>query len=316
MNRIDRLTAILIHLQSKRIVKAKEIAGRFKISIRTVYRDIRALEDAGVPIGAQAGEGYSIIEGYHLPPVMFSRQEAGALLIGGKLIEKFSDDSVSSQFESALYKIRSVLSDADKEYIDNLNTNVEVLKHTGHEKDGHTKDFLSDLQSQVARHKITEIEYHSGYKDETTTRLIEPIGLCFWGANWHLIAFCTLRNEYRDFRVTRIKRLTATGMIFDADRHESLQDLVQKLLPSEKMKPAVVRFEKSAATEIKEQKYYFGLVSEKDMGDRVEMHFLSSSYSYLSNWLMTFTDKVEIVSPNELMNLLRHKAKELYQHYR
>ncbi len=80
MNRIDRLSAILIQLQSKQVVKAQEVADRFGISLRTVYRDIKSLEEAGIPIGAEAGKGYFIMDGYHLPPVMFTKEEASALL--------------------------------------------------------------------------------------------------------------------------------------------------------------------------------------------------------------------------------------------
>lgn len=82
MNRIDRLTAILTHLQTKRLVKAQHLADRFNISLRTVYRDIRALEEAGVPIIGEAGAGYSLLEGYRLPPVMFTQEEAMAFEIG------------------------------------------------------------------------------------------------------------------------------------------------------------------------------------------------------------------------------------------
>ena len=102
MNRLDRLTAILIHLQSKRVVRASEIADRFEISLRTVYRDIRSLEEAGVPIGAEAGVGY-FLENYHLPPVMFTNAEASALVFGGKFIEKMADSSLQEPFTSALF---------------------------------------------------------------------------------------------------------------------------------------------------------------------------------------------------------------------
>src|SRR5689334_22898242 len=108
MNRIDRLTAILIQLQSKRIVKAKEIAERFDISLRTVYRDIRALEEAGISIGSDAGIGYYLSEGYHLPPVMFTIEEASALITAGKLMEEFSDLHLKKHFDSALYKIKAI----------------------------------------------------------------------------------------------------------------------------------------------------------------------------------------------------------------
>ena len=115
MNRIDRLTAILIQLQTKQVVTAQEIANRFEISLRTVYRDVRALEEAGVPIGAEAGKGYFLSEGFHLPPVMFTPEEANALMLGSKLIEGQTDNSIKHHFYEAMLKIKSVLKNAEKE---------------------------------------------------------------------------------------------------------------------------------------------------------------------------------------------------------
>src|SRR5258705_13239674 len=109
MNRIDRLTAILIQLQSKKIVKAEEIANRFEISLRTVYRDVKALMEAGGPIGSEAGTGYFIGDGYHLTPVMFSQDEASAMMMAGKLGERMTDQSVPTAFDGALLKIKSGL---------------------------------------------------------------------------------------------------------------------------------------------------------------------------------------------------------------
>src|SRR5688572_29301370 len=105
MNRIDRLHAILTHLQSKKKVTAQDIADRFNISLRTVYRDVKALEESGVPVIGEAGIGYSVMEGYRLPPVMFTQEEASALIMGAKLAEKFTDHSVRKHFDAALYKI-------------------------------------------------------------------------------------------------------------------------------------------------------------------------------------------------------------------
>ena len=109
MNRIDRVTAVLIQLQSKKIVKAQDIAERFSISLRTVYRDINTLQEAGVPIIGEAGLGYSIMDGYRLPPVMFTKEEATAFLTAEKLIEKFTDPSTEVSYKSAMYKVRAVL---------------------------------------------------------------------------------------------------------------------------------------------------------------------------------------------------------------
>lgn len=101
MNRINRVTSILIQLQSKKIIPAKEIAQRFNISLRTVYRDIRTLEEAGIPIGSEAGKGYFLVEGFLLPPVMFTAAEVGALITAGKFLNCHGDESFIKDFDSA-----------------------------------------------------------------------------------------------------------------------------------------------------------------------------------------------------------------------
>ena len=210
MNRIDRLTAILILLQSKRVIKAHEVAERFAISLRTVYRDIRALEDAGIPVGAQAGTGYFLTEGYHLPPVMFTRREAGALLLGAKLIEKFSDMMVNRHFAGALDKIKAVMGQADQDNLNRLDNLITVLNTPAPIQDGVSGNWLIDIQAVLSQSRVIRIDYHSGYKDELTTRSVEPLGLCFYADRWHLLAYCQLRRDYRDFRVDRIRNVAVT----------------------------------------------------------------------------------------------------------
>jgi predicted DNA-binding transcriptional regulator YafY len=102
MNRVDRLMAMIVHLQSRRLVRAEDIAAHFEISVRTVYRDIAALGEAGIPILGEAGVGYGLAKGYYLPPVMFTAEEASALFMGGKLVEHLTDASLRKHMESAL----------------------------------------------------------------------------------------------------------------------------------------------------------------------------------------------------------------------
>ncbi|NNF98328.1 MAG: YafY family transcriptional regulator [Desulfobacteraceae bacterium] len=315
MNRIDRLTAILIYLQTRRIVKAKDIAVRFDVSLRTIYRDIRALEEAGVPIGAEAGIGYFIIEGYHLPPVMFTRSEAGAMLIGGKLIEKYSDISVNKHFVSAMEKILAVLNIHEKDYLEQLNTHIEVL-HAQHQTPGPvTTNYLSRLQTDLAEKKIITIDYHSAYKDEHTVRRIEPLGLCFYGDHWHLIAFCHLRDDYRDFRVDRIQKLTDTEKTFDPNRHDSLKKLIRRMVLSTELYPAVIRFNIKTAASIRDYKHYYGFVEETKFRQYVEMNFMVPDYSYFATWIITFGEKAKILGPPELMEEVKKLAKIIYYHY-
>src|SRR6266404_758531 len=127
MNRVDRLMAMVVRLQSRRVVRAEDIAADFEISVRTVYRDIVALGEAGIPILAEPGVGYGLAKGYHLPPVMFTAEEASALFMGGKLVDHLTDASLRKQMESALLKIRSVLPRDRLDYLDRLERSTAVV---------------------------------------------------------------------------------------------------------------------------------------------------------------------------------------------
>lgn len=315
MNRIDRLTAILLKLQTQRIVRGKEIAERFGISLRTVYRDIRALENAGVPIGSEVGLGYFLAEGFHLPPIMFTTDEANSLLLGSKLIEKFSDISVNRYFAGAMDKIKLVLDTKASEHLNALSSYIEVLKTAPGSRNGFPNDILAEIQAVLGRNRVIRIEYTSGYKEETTQRMIEPLGLCFYAAAWHLLAYCRLRSDYRDFRVDRIHSITATQSNFDTARHGDLKDLIERMVYSTDVKPACVRFEPAAARFARDQKYYFGFVEQKELDGQIEMHFLTASYEGIARWLLSFVDAVEVISPEPLKAVLRRHARRLYEHH-
>ncbi len=126
--RFDRIVAILIQLQSKKIVKAQELADRFDCSLRTIYRDIRTLEASGVPIYSEAGVGYALMEGYRLPPVMFTREEISSFIAAEKLMQKFTDPSLGTHHASAMYKLKSVLRSADKDWLSNIESRVVIAK--------------------------------------------------------------------------------------------------------------------------------------------------------------------------------------------
>ncbi|HEX3009691.1 MAG TPA: YafY family protein, partial [Bacteroidales bacterium] len=215
MNRIDRVSAILIQLQGKRFVTAEEIARRFEISKRTAYRDLKTLEEAGVPIGAEPGRGYFLIEGYHLPPVMFTTNEASALLTAEKVIEKMADRSVNEEYKSAMYKIKAVLPEKEKHYLDRLDTNIEIFHHPPAVSPEAPNNYILDVQNALVNKKVLEIDYRAGYNEELVhNRMVEPVGLCFYSMGWHLIGFCRYRNDYRDFRLDRICRLIVPGNSF------------------------------------------------------------------------------------------------------
>lgn len=315
MNRIDRISAILIQLQSRNIVKAREIAERFDISLRTVYRDIRALEEAGVPIGAEAGKGYFITEGYHLPPVMFTREEAGSMLIAEKMVEKFTDRSVDKYYKSAMFKVKSVLDNAHKEYIKNLDAGIKIFYDKKNKNEGFPDSFIPDIQYAIAQKKVVKLHYQSYSKDEATTRDIEPMGICFYGVNWHLIAYCRLRKDYRDFRTDRIMKFVPTDMSFDISRRKGMDEYFDQLSKTLELQKVSVRFHKSLKADLERQKYYFGFMEEKAHKNYIEISFLVSQLDYFARWLLGFGKKAKVREPQGLKSLIKDMIHELMEGY-
>lgn len=313
MNRIDRLTAILVQLQTKRVVRAEEIADRFEISLRTVYRDVKALMEAGVPIGSEAGKGYFIVDGYHLPPVMFTEDEASAMLVGGKLVEKMADKSVRTAFESAMHKIRAVLNESEKDHLQNLETHIEIFTRSKYE--GERKDFpdhfLTDIQRAVARKEALRIEY-CNVDDEHTQREVEPIGIFYYSLSWHLIGWCRLRNGYRDFRADRIKSLVNTGEHFEGRNLISLKEYFQSMFQSNKdLLRVVVTFDKSALR----GRPIYGSIGLTDLGERVRAEFLMDNLSHMARWLLMYGTSAEIEEPESLKIMMAELVEELQMHY-
>ena len=311
MNRIDRIAAILIHLQTKKYVTAGEIADRFSISKRTIYRDLKALDEAGIPLGAEPGRGYFLVEGFHLPPVMFTTHEANALLMAGKMVEKFTDQSINKQYESALYKIKSVLPEKEKQFLNELHSTIQVFYSPAQ---GPSPGYLSDIQLALAQQRTLTIDYHSQYKEEhTKNRIVEPIGICFYTMNWHLIAYCRMREEYRDFRIDRIKSLKSNNELFTPQKRLTLREYFARLTNETELTAVILRFEKTTAAFLQNIKYYYGFVSEEQVGDKTEMDFLVSDLNYFGRWLLTYADGLEVVKPEVLRTMLRDLLKKIQE---
>jgi predicted DNA-binding transcriptional regulator YafY len=314
MNRTDRLNAILIQLQSKKVVKAHEIATRFEISLRTVYRDIRALEEAGVPVGAEAGIGYFLLENYHLPPVMFTNDEASALVFGEKLIEQMSDQKVKTDFCSALYKIKAILKPSEKEHLDKLNERIAVfnLNAMGSR---YQRLYLSEIQRALANKQVLKIKYGAKHSEEPIYRDVEPIGLSNYNARWHLIGWCRLRQAYRDFRLDRIEELTPLDEHFKVKQHLSMKQYMDQLQPSDKEPNITVTIPQTKQKMVIDTKYWYGLVKEEAVDDLVKMHFTNDDLHGFALWLLNTGCMAKIEKPQLLKAIVEQIIKETIENY-
>ncbi len=307
IKRFERIVAILIQLQSKRVVRAQELADRFEVSLRTVYRDIRSLEAAGVPIAGEAGIGYSLVEGYRLPPVVFTREEAFTFVAAEKLMQKFVDESLGRHFQSAMFKIKSVLKDEQKDRVEAVEASIKVTRSERlFNKD--VPDVLGVLFEAIAEKRQVVLLYQSIEAEAPNERSTEPVGIFHQNNNWYLLAYCHLRKDYRQFRADRIYGISLTENPFTS-QHENL-DYFLNQDHSFGHKKVRLLVDRNASRFLKWDRKYFGFVSEKESGDKVEMLFESDyTRNGFARWYLMFADQVDILEPEELKN----EVKELLE---
>lgn len=314
MNRIDRLVATILLLQSRRLIRACDIAQHFEISTRTVYRDMNALCEAGVPVAAEAGEGYSIVDGYHLPPVMFTPEEASALFTGYKFVEHLTDASIRKNAESALLKIRSVLPEATQDYLEKLQDRTAVFTRPTGNLNGFRDDVLVTIQNAIVQRNVLALEYYSNYRDSYSKRDVESLGLLYYSNHWHLIAYCRLRKDFRDFRTDRIKSIRTKDEIFVARERFSLKEYLQHFESLKNPIEVKIKFDTRIVSYVKDRHAY-GLVDEVEVEGGAIMTFLTDNLNWMVHWLISYSTFVEIISPDALRAVLHTEAQKLADHY-
>ena len=315
MNRVDRLMAIALRLQSRRVVRAEDLAMHFEISVRTVYRDLAALGEAGIPIIGEAGVGYSLVKGYHLPPVMFTAEEASALSIGGKLVEHLTDASLRKQMDSALLKIRSVLPRDRQNYLDRLERSTAIVSHDSCAAPRLSSEALTPIQRAIGERRVLALDYQGGNRGDLTKRQVEPLGLVYYGDNWHLIAYCRLRQGVRDFRTDRIVRFELQNQLFSGHDDFSLKRYLESSRYEGKFEMARIRFDPKVMDRVRREQYWGRLVEEKPCPEGIEVTLLDASLEWLAGWVFSFGSTAEALAPEQLRQLVAIEAEKVYARY-
>ncbi len=309
IKRFDRIVAILIQLQSKRIIKAQDLADRFQVSLRTIYRDIRTLEASGVPIVSEAGVGYSIMEGYRLPPVMFTREEASSFVAAEKLMQQYTDKTLGAYHESAMYKIKSVLRGSQKDWISALESKVDIqLSQDLFNKN--IPNALEILFESIAEKRQVRMSYLGIEADTPMERVIEPVGLFNENNYWYVLGYCHLRQDYRQFRTDRMLAINRTQQLFTKE-HGTLDEYRSGHDDRPKTKVRIL-VDKKVARFLGSGRNYQGFVTQEVRADGVEMTFMSPDIeNSFARWYLMFADYAKVLEPESLKDRIRFLLKDM-----
>lgn len=317
MNKFDRVITTLVLLQGKKIVTAASLAERFGVSLRTIYRDVQTLKTAGVPIIGDPGLGYSIMEGYRLPPIAFSEAEALALLTAEKMIGSLTGKDTQAQYSAAMHKIRAVLRGADKQALETLDSGLNIKLSRFYYESPLLS--LQELFTSVAKKQVLFLQY-CGASGQVSQRKVEPVGCYHQNGRWYLLAFCRKRQDYRNFLVNRMQQVRILSEYYE-QKHIGLQTFLKEQAENLQLQRGAKQeieliFEAAVQTFAQRQKHAFGFVKEFVVEGQLHWVFENNSIEMFARWLLSYGNSVTVVRPVALQKRLFELAQELYTHYK
>ena len=221
MRRADRLFQLIQQLRPGRVITARDLAERLAVSERTIYRDVQDLSLSGVPIVGEAGAGYRLLPGFHLPPLMFSVDELAALLLGARMVQVWTDKNLAHAAQQAISKIESVIPEHLKPELAREELLVPDFSITEE-----VAGYLAFLREAIRRQQKVSFDYIR-QDGAASCRIAYPLGLFYWGKVWTLVAWCELRDAFRHFRLDRVQRMAVLNERFQSLPGRSLQDFLR-----------------------------------------------------------------------------------------
>lgn len=313
MNKIDRMLAIVLELQGKGRLRAEDLAQIFETSKRTIYRDIEALCEAGVPLISTPGHGYTLMQGYFLPPLSFTTEEATMLLLGSDFMAQNFDAQYQAAAQSASRKIAGVLPERLRDDVRNLQQSIRFVA-PGTPGSLAEQDKLQKLRRAILERIIVRFHYHTRYSEHDqspqNTREADPYGLIYFANSWHLIAYCHLRQSMRNFRLERMEDLELLNQTFQRPADFQMKK------PDADARKIVVRvlFAQEVARWVHEARPYH-VISTEETPDGLLMTCAIRQESEIRQWLLSWGRHVRVLEPESLRQQLLVEAEAMVRHY-
>lgn len=316
LNRTERLFALILLMQNRPTMSSRDLAEHFGVSRRTIFRDLRALSESGVPLTYADGGGYEILEGYQIPPLMLTAREAATLLIGTEFMKLQADASLRQDADKVGMKIRSVLPKEVRNYIDQLGERTVLDPYWLHgvQAPDAEEGRWYDLSEAVAKQRSVIMEYYVQSRDELTKRKADPLGLVYYTDHWNLIAWDHLRQDIRNFRLDHIRSLHVLTERFEQPEGFDLSEHLKERGASPRNHRITIRFarpiypraRRSIPAEIEEER-------REEQGTVVTFYF--ENIGYVARWLLRYGNQAYVIEPDVLREEVRAQAEAVSAQY-
>lgn len=315
MNKTERQLAITLELQRSKMLRAEDLAAQFETSVRTIYRDIQSLSEAGVPIFGAPGQGYSLMEGYFLPPIGFTAEEAVSLLLGTDFIEQRLDAEYSRVAKDARRKIESTLPQPVREESARIRETMRLL-HVGEPVlDQRVKHYLGQVRQAILERRKIRITYLKTIAEadgnRTSIREVDPYGLSLVQGNWVLIAGCNLRRELRHFRLSRMTELVVLEELFPMPPDFKLSSYHP---PDDRNIQVQVKVDSRIADKILETGNFYMEAAEA-CGEGLLVRYRVRNTEELVPYILGWGGDVEVIEPESLRIRIREEAQKISGRY-
>lgn len=315
MNKTDRMLAILMELQRKEITRAEDLAAIFETSVRTIYRDIQALSEAGVPLVGAPGRGYSLMEGYFLPPVSFTAEEAVTLLLGTDLVQRIFDAEYGTKAEMSRRKIEAILPERVRKEAARVSDTIKLPQLGAYARIHPERANVEVLRGAVLEERKVRFGYSKKIPgpdgERQSVRTVLPYGLVFVQGAWTLVAYCELRREIRHFRVSRMSGLTVLPDFFQKPSDFNLQAYT----PHDDRNLRIrIRVNPAAADRVRESRNYYW-EAEEERPEGLYVTFRVRQPEEMLHWLLGFGADIVVLEPESLRKRMREEAEKLFKRY-
>ena len=298
---INRLFEIVYILLDKKTITAKELSKRFEVSVRTIYRDIDTLSIAGIPIYTNKGKGggISLMDDFVLNKSVLSEKEQNEILMSLQSLNamKFLD------VEPVLKRLSTIFNKESTNWID-----VDFSKWGS---DDSEKEKFNTIKTAIISTKIINFDYFSSY-GEKTLRTVEPLKLVFKGQDWYLYCFCRLKNEFRIFKITRIRNIKLLDETFKRDIPSDIWGEGDKSYKN-KMVTLTLKIDERMAYRIYDEFHEENIVKNLDGSFNVTTSFPEGDWIY--GYVMSYGDYAEVIEPKDIREIIKRKFEEGLKRY-